>query len=284
VAAQALKNFLDSPIDEHRYILREKEKKMSQQTIDKDAIHRVVTAAYGAVAKTVGKEAAPSACCAPKFETLSDYSPHELASVPKGAYLGQGSGTPVRHANLKAGETVVDLGAGAGMDSFLAANAVGPTGRVRGFDLTPEMLERARQNAAEAGYANVSFDSADIEHLPLADASADAAISNCVINLAPDKVAVYREIFRVLKPGGRLSVADIVMRGTPEAVEAFRRQAGAGLWCACVAGALEQEEYFQAIRSAGFADLRIAAERPAMSQPGGELAAVAMTLTARKPA
>jgi len=253
-------------------------------TMKKEEIHRVVQTAYGAVARTVGKTAPVEACCTPSISAVSDYSAEELASVPRGAYLGEGSGVPVRHAKLKPGETVVDLGAGAGMDSFLAANAVGPTGRVRGFDLTPEMLERARQNAAEGGYANISFDRADIEHLPLPADSADAAISNCVINLTPDKAAVYREIFRVLKPGGRLSVADIVMRGTPEALEVFRRQASAGSWCACVAGALEQEEYFQAIRGAGFTDLRIAAERPAMSQPGGELAAVAITVTARKPA
>ena len=257
---------------------------MSKQTMDKEAIHQAVTAAYGAVAKTVGTHVAPTGCCTPKLEMPSDYKPEELASVPKGAYLAEGSGAPVRSASLKPGEKVVDLGSGAGMDSFLAANAVGSTGRVWGFDLTPEMLERARRNAADGGYANVSFDHADIEHLPLAAASADAAISNCVINLAPDKAAVYREIFRVLKPGGRLAVADIVMRGSAEAVEAFRRSAGAGAWCACVAGALEQEEYFQAIRSAGFADVCIAAERPAMSQPDGELSAVAITVTARKPA
>jgi SAM-dependent methyltransferase len=262
---------------------------MSNQTLDKEAIHRAVTTAYGAVARATGKQSggaeccAPS-CCTPEFEKPSDYKLEELAAVPKGAYLGQGSGAPVRFANLEAGEKVVDLGSGAGMDTFLAANAVGTSGRVWGFDLTPEMLERARRNAAEGGYANVSFDRADIEKLPLAAASADAAISNCVINLAPDKHAVYREIFRVLRPGGRLSVADIVMRGPAEAVEAFRHAAGDGEWCACVAGALEEKEYLAAIRSAGFDDVRIAAERPAMSQPGGQLSAVAVTITARKPA
>jgi SAM-dependent methyltransferase len=256
---------------------------MSGDTLSKETIHQAVTAAYGTVAKTVGTVVPPGSCCSEDIQVLSDYTPEEVASVPKGAYLGEGSGAPVRFAGLKPGETVVDLGSGAGMDSFLAANAVGPAGRVWGFDLTPEMLERARQNAAEGGYANVSFDWADIEHLPLPAASANAAISNCVINLAPDKAAVYREIFRVLKPGGRLSVSDIVLRGPAAAVEAICKLASAGSWCACVSGALEQEEYFGAIRSAGFADLRIVSERPAMSQPGGEVKAVAITLAARKP-
>ncbi len=248
----------------------------------KEAIHAAVTAAYGAVARSETPRA--GACCSAELPRLSDYRAEELSAVPEGAYLGEGSGTPVRHAALKAGEVVVDLGAGAGMDSFLAANAVGPSGQVYGFDLTPDMLARAQSNAARGGYKNVSFAHADIEHLPLYDGAADAAISNCVINLAPDKRAVYREIFRVLKPGGRLSIADIVLRGAPQAIEAFRRQAGAESWCACVAGALTEEDYSAAIRAAGFSELRIVAERPAQFQPGGEASAVAITLTARKPA
>lgn len=256
---------------------------MSTKAPDKDAIHQAVTATYGAVARTRGIVEQATACCGEDAKPLSDYLLEELASVPRGAYLGEGSGVPVRYADLKAGETVVDLGAGAGMDTFLAANRVGPTGRVYGFDLTPDMLERARKNAADGNYGNVTFQQADIEHLPLPDGSADAAISNCVINLTPDKTAVYREIFRVLKPGGRLSVADIVLRGDAASIRAFRAKSGPDVWCACVSGALEEKEYFDAIRAAGFQDVRIVFERLAQSQPGANLKGVAITLTARKP-
>jgi len=255
----------------------------SKETKSKEAIHGAVTATYGAVARTRGilKEAA--ACCSDSTKPISDYTAEELASVPPGAYLAEGSGTPVRHAALKPGEVVVDLGAGAGMDTFLAANRVGPSGRVHGFDLTPDMLERARRNAAEGNYAHVTFERTDIEHLPLSDGTADAAISNCVINLTPDKAAVYREIFRVLKPGGRLAVSDIVLRGPTAAIEELRAKAGADAWCACLAGALEEKGYFAAIESAGFVDAKIVAERAGQFQPGGEVTAAAITLTARKP-
>ena len=256
---------------------------MSKEAVDREAIHQAVTAAYGAVARMRGT-APEAACCDTQAVPLSDYTPAELASVPRGAYLGEGSGVPVRYAGLKPGEVVVDLGAGAGMDSFLAANHVGPIGRVHGFDLTAEMLERARRNAGEGKYTNVTFQQADIEHLPLADGVADAAISNCVINLTPDKAAVYREIFRVLRPGGRLSISDIVLRGSEEAVRAFRAKLGTGAWCACVAGALREPEYLDVITAAGFADVSVVAERSAQFQPGGEVKGVAVTITARKPA
>ncbi len=252
-------------------------------------IQAAVRAAYSVVAKTAGKTSAAGACCAPSCcgpESVrpSDYSRDEIAAVPPGAYLGQGSGVPVRYAGLRAGEVVVDLGAGAGMDSFLAANEVGPTGRVHGFDMTPAMIRRARENAKRGSYANVMFERAQIESLPIASAAADAAISNCVINLSPDKPAVFAEIFRGLKPGGRLSIADIVLRGEEDSVSALRKKASAVGWCACVLGALEEKEYLATIRGAGFKDVRIVAERPAQSQPGGEVKAVAVTVTASKPA
>ncbi len=256
---------------------------MQPDNVNREAVHAVVTAAYGAVARTRGEDL-KAACCAADAAQPGDYSAEELAAVPKGAYLGEGSGAPVRYAELQPGEIVVDLGAGAGMDSFLAANRVGPTGRVYGYDLTPEMVERAQRNAVAANYTNVVFAFADIERLPLPSGAADTAVSNCVINLAPDKPAVFAEIFRVLRPGGRLSVADIVLRGTPEAVRDFREKAGPESWCACVSGALAEEEYREAIRGAGFTDARLVTERPAQSQPGGEVAAVAVTITARKPA
>jgi arsenite methyltransferase len=257
---------------------------MSQTLPDQEAIRNAVTRTYGAVAKSRNLTQPEAACCGPQELPGADYSPEEIASVPPGAYLGEGSGNPVRFAGLMPGETVVDLGAGAGMDSFLAANQVGPTGHVYGFDLTPEMVNRARWIAAAAGIRNVRFELADIEHLPLDDASVDVAISNCVINLTPDKYAVYREIFRVLRPGGRLSVADIVLRGTPEAVAAFRTSTTAETWCACVSGALREEDYLAILREVGFTDVQIVAERAGQIQPSGDVRSVAITLTARKPA
>lgn len=256
---------------------------MSAPSTDKQAIHQAVTATYGEVARTRNVTDEAPRCCSSDPKALSDYTIEELGSVPKGAYLAEGSGVPVRYADLKPGDVVVDLGAGAGMDTFLAANRVGPAGRVYGFDLTPDMLERARKNAADGGYRHVSFQQADIERLPLPDAAANAAISNCVINLTPDKAAVYREIFRVLKPGGRLSVADIVLRGDAAAIRAFRAGSTPDTWCACISGALEEREYFAAIRDAGFEDAKVVSERPAQSQPGSGVFSAAVTITARKP-
>lgn len=257
---------------------------MTKESLTRETIHEAVRSNYGNVARTRNLEGqAEGAGCCGNTRTPFDYAAEELAAVPKGAYLGEGSGTPVRHAALRPGEVVVDLGSGAGMDSFLAANAVGKAGRVYGFDMTPEMLERARDNAAVGGYTNVSFEQADIEHLPLADRAADAVVSNCVINLTPDKRAVYREIFRVLRPGGRIAIADIVLRGGAAAIQAFRNCGDSSAWCACLSGALPEKDYFDAIRAAGFVDARIVSERPAQSQPGSGVIATAVTITARKP-
>ncbi len=244
-----------------------------------ERIHQAVATAYGELARSSGKT---TGCCTVELPASPDYGAEELASVPAGAYLSAGSGNPVRHAGLQPRETVVDLGSGAGIDCFLAANRVGPGGRVYGFDLTPEMIASARQNAA-GKYANVSFEQAKIEHLPLASGAADVAISNCVINLSPDKSKVFAEIFRVLRPGGRISISDIVLRGEADVVEMLRRDPELKKWCACVLGALRQEPYLEAIRAAGFVDVKLVSERPAMSQPGSDVAAVAITLTARKP-
>lgn len=261
-------------------------------TATKEQIHEAVRERYGAMARTHFSEKSGEVCCGPSCctgdaanQALSpDYTVEEIVSVPKGAYLGAGSGAPVKHLALQPGEVVIDLGAGAGMDSFLAANAVGPKGAVLGFDLTPEMLERAKRNAAEGGYTNVAFQPTDIERLPLPDAAADAATSNCVINLTPDKGAVYREIFRVLKPGGRFAIADIVLRGEAKDVQAFRERSDKGSWCTCTSGALREQDYLAAIRAAGFGDVRIVAERPADTQPGNGVTSVAVTVTGRKPA
>ncbi len=249
------------------------------KTTSKEQKERV-RVAYGEVARTRQPEEAP-ACCAPSgFEP--DYSPQEIASVPEGAFLGAGSGNPVRPASLQPGEVVVDLGCGAGIDVFLAANQVGRSGRVVGVDMTPEMLKRARSNAARDDYPQVEFLEAEIEELPMPSASADVVLSNCVINLAPDKAAVYREIFRVLKPGGRFVVADIVLRGPsgliPFAVERMPV-------CSCVSTALEENAYLEVIRATGFEAVDLVTERPALSQPlDSQVQAQAVTLVGRKPA
>lgn len=254
-----------------------------KKALKKRAVEVLVQAAYGAIARRAGRTKSACGCCAPSV-SAADYTPEEIAAVPRGAYLGEGSGAPVRFANLEPGEVVVDLGSGAGMDSFLAANAVGEKGRVHGFDLTEAMVRRAQRYAAEGGYANVRFERANIAKLPIEDGAADAAISNCVINLASDKRAVFREIFRVLRPGGRLSIADIVLRGSSEAIARFRKSAGLASWVACVSGALREEDYLEAIREAGFSDVHIVAERPARWQPGRGVESVAVTVTGCKPA
>ncbi len=181
------------------------------------------------------------------------YSDEDLASVPEGANLGLGCGNPVALASLREGETVVDLGSGAGFDAFLASRQVGPTGRVIGVDMTPEMLDKARENARKGGYENVAFRLGEIEHLPVADGEADAIISNCVINLSPDKQQVFREAFRVLKSGGRLMVSDIVLtKDLPEAIKASLTA-----WIGCVAGAARKDDYLGAIAAAGFTDIEV---------------------------
>ena len=181
------------------------------------------------------------------------YSAEELRSIPAGANMGLSCGNPVATAHLKAGEVVVDLGSGGGLDVFLAAQQVGPAGRAIGIDMTPAMIERARANAEAGGYDNVEFHLAAMDRLPLADASVDCVLSNCVINLAADKPAVFREIARVLKPGGRLAVSDIALKGElPEAVAA-----SVAAYVGCIAGAIRIETYREELLQAGFAFVEI---------------------------
>ena len=207
---------------------------------------------------------APSPCCAPAADpSASTYYAEDVAGL-KDAYekldghveeadLGLGCGLPTEHAGLTPGQTVVDLGSGAGNDVFIARSVVGETGRVIGVDMTPEMIAKARENAARRGFRNVEFRLGDIETLPVDDASADVVVSNCVLNLVPDKRKAFAEIFRVLKPGGRFCVSDIVLEGE---LPSKLREA-AELYVGCVAGALQAGEYLGIIRETGFAGVEV---------------------------
>jgi len=224
--------------------------------MEEDNIKRVVRDAYAKVAK---RERDPlklipvGGCCgsadrAHEIGKAVGYGDDELHSVPEGANLGLGCGNPTAIATLKKGETVLDLGSGAGFDCFLAANVVGEEGRVIGVDMTPEMIDKARSNARSGGYTNVEFRLGELEHLPAADNSIDIIISNCVINLTPDKETVFKEAFRVLKPGGRLAVSDVViLRALPHAV-----QQSITAYVGCLSGAIPKDAYLQAINTAGF--------------------------------
>ena len=227
-----------------------------------EAIKKSVRERYGQIAKSGKKPttSSQSCCCGPEpageMSTLIGYSPEELHELPEGADLGLGCGNPIALASLRKGEVVLDLGSGAGIDCFLAAKRVGKTGKVIGVDMTHEMLEKARANAEKGKFANVEFRLGEIENLPVADNNVDVVISNCVINLAPDKKRVFEEAFRVLKPGGRLMVSDIVLlKKLPDSV---RRSVAA--YTACVSGALLKEDYLRAIRSAGFEQVEIVGE------------------------
>lgn len=186
------------------------------------------------------------------------YTEEEMNSVPEGAILGLGCGNPVAIASLKQGEVVLDLGSGGGFDCFLAANAVGESGKVIGVDMTPEMITLARENAEKNGYKNVEFRLGEIENLPVADSTVDAVISNCVINLSPEKEKVFAEAYRVLKPGGRLMVSDIVLlKALPEEV-----RESVDAYVGCIAGAVLKDEYIGGIKHAGFTGIRIEGETP----------------------
>jgi SAM-dependent methyltransferase len=205
------------------------------------------------------KSGASSCCCGSNTSMAENisrgigYSEEDLKSVPQGSNLGLGCGNPVALASLKEGETVLDLGSGAGFDCFLAAQRVGKTGRVIGVDMTPEMLDRARQNARRDNIDNVEFRLGEIENLPVADNTADIIISNCVINLAPDKKRVFQEAFRVLKPGGRLMVSDIVLlKPLPEAI-----MDSVSAYVGCIAGAQMKTDYLADIKAAGFKKVKV---------------------------
>jgi arsenite methyltransferase len=202
------------------------------------------------------------------------YSAEELQSIPEEARMGLGCGNPTALASLKEGEVVLDLGAGGGIDCFLASVAVGKTGRVIGVDMTPEMLHRARENARNGSYDNVEFRLGEIENLPVADGTVDVVISNCVINLSPDKARVFNEAYRVLKPGGRVMVSDMVL--TRELPEDIRNSLAA--YAGCVAGASLKEDYLLTITKAGFEDVEVVSEQ---SSGSGELEGVVRSMGVR---
>jgi arsenite methyltransferase len=226
-------------------------------------VRTIVREKYGAIAEGKSSGCCGGGCgCGDAGGVLAEigYGQDEVSAIPEGANLGLGCGNPLAHAEPRPGETVLDLGSGAGIDCFLAAREVGPTGHVIGVDMTPAMIERARANAARSGATNVEFRLGEIEHLPVADATVDLIISNCVVNLSPDKPQAFREAFRVLKPGGRLVVSDLVLtrKLDPEL------QKNVDLYVGCVAGASLEAEYLGHIAAAGFRDVAVL-ERKAYS-------------------
>jgi SAM-dependent methyltransferase len=225
-------------------------------------VKKIVRKRYAKVAKTSGfcPASSVSCCSAPTDSQISKmvgYSKDEMQAVPKGANLGLGCGNPTALASLKMGERVLDLGSGGGFDCFLAAKKVGEKGHVIGVDMTPEMLDKARSNAAKGKYENVEFRLGEIENLPVADNSVDVIISNCVINLAPNKKRVFEEAFRVLAPRGRLMVSDIVLlKALPKAI-----QENVEAYAGCIAGAEIKEKYLELMQKAGFKDVKVMQEK-----------------------
>lgn len=236
---------------------------MKQENAKEEELRKAVRKGYAKVAKQ------ENSCCAPAPSTCGcttstsaelskriGYNQQEIDSVPEGANLGLGCGNPIALASLKLGETILDLGSGAGFDCFLAAHKVGKNGRVIGVDMTPEMIDKARANARKGKYANVEFRLGEIENLPAADNTVDIIISNCVINLSPNKKRVFHEAFRVLKPGGRLMVSDIVLaRPLPDAIKQ-----NIEAYVGCLSRAEMKDKYLQLIDAAGFEQVKIVEE------------------------
>lgn len=230
-----------------------KEEKMKEKDVKK-----IVREKYASVAKRVSPSCCSAqSCCGSteRVQTVNEnmgYTEQEIKAVPEGANLGLGCGNPTAIASLQEGETVLDLGSGAGFDCFLAAQKVGKKGKVIGVDMTPEMIDKARENAQKGNYPQVEFRLGEIEHLPAADNSVDVVISNCVINLAPDKKQVLKEAYRVLKPGGRLSISDLALRRQLPAKIRENVEAYVG----CIAGAVLIDEYKRFVKEAGFNDIK----------------------------
>ncbi|HEU0006806.1 MAG TPA: arsenite methyltransferase [Terriglobia bacterium] len=263
-------------------------------TISSKDIRQAVREHYGDVAQKGSSCCAPS-CCSPetRMETAADdaaralgYTAEEITAVPEGSNLGLGCGNPQAIASLKAGETVLDLGSGAGFDAFLAARQVGTGGFVIGVDMTPDMVAKARGNAEKGAFQNVEFRLGEIEHLPVADNSMDVIMSNCVINLSPEKEQVFKEAFRVLKPGGRLAISDIV--ATAELPEEIRHDLA--LYTGCVSGASPIGDLERMLTESGFTQIQIKPKDESRSfirdwVPGGRIEdyVVSAAIQARKP-
>ncbi len=226
-----------------------------------DKIKKIVRDGYAKALSQMNSCCSSSSCCGGVTQAADigkkvGYSDSELNAVPEGANLGFGCGNPVALASLKEGDVVLDLGSGAGFDAFLSAPRVGKTGRVIGVDMTPEMVAKAKENAKKGNYSNVDFRLGEIEKLPVEDNSIDVIISNCVINLSPDKETVFKEAYRVLKAGGRLMVSDLVLakelpQEIKDSVEAY---------VGCLAGAIKKDEYLRFIEQAGFQDIKVISE------------------------
>jgi len=264
--------------------------------MDIETIRTAVRKRYGSIAqgqKSCCQSSSGSPCCGSPASSSSaeasrklGYTAEDIAILPEGANLGLGCGNPQVIAQLKKGEIVLDLGSGGGIDCFLASRAVGPEGRVIGVDMTPDMVALARSNAATSGLSNLEFRLGEIEHLPVADDSVDVVISNCVINLSPEKRQVFLEAFRVLKSGGRLAVSDVVASGPiPEELKS-----DLSLYSSCVAGASTVEELTGFMREAGFIDIRISPKGESKSfvkewvpEIGVEDYALSASIEARKP-
>jgi SAM-dependent methyltransferase len=277
--------------------VRDRHNDVMEAVMEEAQIKEMVRARYGGIAEAVSD----AGCCAPAGSCCGDrapgtpadksrqmgYSDAELAAVPDGANLGLGCGNPHAIAALTPGEVVIDFGSGAGFDCFLAARQVGASGRVIGVDMTHEMLKKARENAARIDATNVEFRLGELEHLPVADNTADVILSNCVINLVPNKAQVFREAFRVLKPGGRLAISDVV-NTVPLSPEL---EADTALLCGCISGAAPVERIETWLAQAGFTEVRVTTQ-PASREliatwaPGRgiENFVASATVEARKPA
>ncbi|MFB3922463.1 MAG: arsenite methyltransferase [Terriglobia bacterium] len=250
---------------------------------DSRSLKKAVEEHYGAIARGEKKgccdtSKAPSADLYNIATAAVEYKSNERAEIPEGADLGLGCGDPTADADLQPGQTVLDLGSGAGVDCFLAARRVGPQGHVIGVDMTDSMLEKARQNARRGGFTNVEFRKGEIENLPVESNTVDRIVSNCVINLAPDKRPVFAEAFRVLKPGGAFTISDIVSFGDVPAE--IRKDVE--LWAGCTAGAMDKEDYLGLIRNAGFRDVAVVKEVAYDYQRGPSYGFASVTVRATK--
>lgn len=255
---------------------------MTSKAYSDEDVKQAIRERYGQIARDFRPETGasccgPAPCCDDGSTAVRLYADDTVAELPPEVTgLALGCGDPVGIQMLQPGQTVLDLGSGGGIDCFRAAQQVGPQGRVIGVDMTPEMIDRARRNARQLGLTNVEFRLGEIEHLPVADASVDVIISNCVINLVPDKRQVFGEAYRVLRPGGRLSVSDIVTQG--ELSDALRHDLAA--WAGCIAGAVDIEEYIAGLQEAGFEDVQVTPENQNLPVHSPIFSA---RITARKP-